>query len=139
MSTRTRAPYPQFDGLLERMERTIGKSLSKRVFKLQRDWDQYHLLFSMGYKLAVNESIGETQPRMQFGKEMRQPCELVFGCKPENKLLKIMLPNLGEEWAKNFQQVQSHIKIFNDRDVDTPKQTSFGFTIPRNAIVKVCP
>ncbi len=39
--TRTTALYPQSDGMVERLSRTLEAQFSKLVDERQRDWDEY--------------------------------------------------------------------------------------------------
>lgn len=80
--TRTTVLHPQFDRMVERINRTIGKYLSKAEPNHQRNWDQHISFFLMAYRSAVNESTGQALARILFGKEMKLACDLVFGCKP---------------------------------------------------------
>ena len=68
--------------MVERMNRTMEKYLSKMVSERQKDWDRCIPLFLMAYRSAVNESPGQTPANILFGREMRLSCDLKFGCRP---------------------------------------------------------
>jgi len=80
LKTRTTALHPQSDGMVERMNRTINNYLAKVVADHQRDWDQYLSLFLLAYRSSVHESTGETPNNVIFGRELRLPCDMLFGC-----------------------------------------------------------
>lgn len=109
--TRTTALHPQSDGMVERMNRTIGKYLSKVVSSHQRDWDQHLPFFLMAYRSAINESTGQTPARILFGRELRLPCDLVFRCKPGEDYVS----ELRRKMDDIHQEVRSHIQIASDR------------------------
>ena len=78
--TRTTALHPQSDGMVERMNRTINRYLSKVVSDHQRDWDRYLHLFLLAYRSSVHETTGQTPSSIVMGRELRLPCDLKFGC-----------------------------------------------------------
>ncbi|POS82547.1 hypothetical protein EPUL_004988, partial [Erysiphe pulchra] len=114
--TRTTALHPQSDGMVERMNRTVGKYLTKVVSDHQRDWDKYLHLFTMAYRSSVQESTGETPACIMFGREIRLPCDLEFGCKPGVEMA-------GEDYVSNLkgrlhyihEKVRQNLQIASDR------------------------
>lgn len=80
--TRTTAMRPQSDGMVERANRTIQNMLSAFVAEHQKDWDEYLPLLMMVYRSAVHESTGYSACKMNFGREINLPLDLVIG-KPE--------------------------------------------------------
>lgn len=114
--TRTTALHPQSDGMVERMNRTVGKYLTKVVSDHQRDWDKYLHLFTMAYRSSVQESTGETPACIMFGREMRLPCDLEFGCKPGVEIA-------GGDYVSNLkgrlhyihERVRQNLQIASDR------------------------
>ncbi|KAG5886025.1 hypothetical protein JTB14_023666 [Gonioctena quinquepunctata] len=95
--TRTTALHPQSDGMVERMNRTINRHLSKVVSDHQRDWDQYLHLFLMAYRSAVHESTGQTPASIIMGRELRLPCDLKFGIPPGTR-------HCGEDYVSKLRQ-----------------------------------
>lgn len=114
--TRTTALHPQSDGMVERMNRTVGKYLAKVVSDHQRDWDRYLHLFTMAYRSSVQESTGETPACIMFGREVRLPCDLEFGCKPGVEIA-------GEDYVSRLkgrlhyvhERVRRNLQIASDR------------------------
>ena len=57
----------------------MEEHLSKVVESHQKDWDQHLPLFLMAYRAAVHDTTGYTPARLVFGRELRLPCDLMFG------------------------------------------------------------
>lgn len=81
--TQTTPLHPQSDGMVERFNRTILNHLSLHVSKNQQDWDRKLPLFLLAYRSAVHETTGFTPSKMLFGRELRLPCDLLFGRPPD--------------------------------------------------------
>jgi transposase InsO family protein len=69
---------PQSDGMVERMNRTLGSMLKVYTNKLQDDWDQYLPLCSMAYNSSRHSSTQYTPNFLMFGREFRIPLEMVL-------------------------------------------------------------
>ncbi|GFX98093.1 retrovirus-related Pol polyprotein from transposon 412 [Trichonephila clavipes] len=81
--TKTTPLHPQSDGMVERFNRTILNNLSLMVSKNQQDWDQKVPLFLLAYRSAVHETTGYSPSQMLFGRDLRLPCDLLFGRPPD--------------------------------------------------------
>ncbi|KAG5899440.1 hypothetical protein JTB14_033631 [Gonioctena quinquepunctata] len=125
--TRTTALHPQSDGMVERMNRTINRHLSKVVSDHQRDWDQYLHLFLMAYRSAVHESTGQTPASIIMGRELRLPCDLKFGIPPgqdtagEDYVSKLRqrMDDIHERVRLNIQSASDKMKKTYDIKADT--------------------
>ncbi|KMQ82837.1 integrase core domain protein [Lasius niger] len=95
--TRTTPLHPQSDGMVERFNRTILNHLSLFVSQNQQDWDQKLQLFLLAYRSAVQESTGFTPSLMLFGRELRLPCDLLFGRPPDT-------PSSVEDYVDNLRE-----------------------------------
>ncbi|GFV25607.1 retrovirus-related Pol polyprotein from transposon 412 [Trichonephila clavipes] len=74
--------HPQSDGMVERFNRTILNNLTDGL-KNQQDWDQkVPLFFLLSYRSAVHETTGYSPSQMLFGRDLRLPCDLLFGRPP---------------------------------------------------------
>ncbi|GFW44473.1 retrovirus-related Pol polyprotein from transposon 412 [Trichonephila clavipes] len=93
--TKTTPLHPQSDGMVERFNRTILNNLSM-VSKNQQDWDQKVPLFLLAYRSAVHETTGYSPSQMLFGRDLRLPCDLLFGRPPDT-------PSSPEEYVQNLQ------------------------------------
>ncbi|GFT12586.1 nucleobindin-2 [Trichonephila clavipes] len=81
--TKTTPLHPQSDGMVERFNRTILNNLSLMVSKNQQDWDQKVPLFLLAYRSAVHKTTGYSPSQMLFGRNLRLPCDLLFGRPPD--------------------------------------------------------
>lgn len=75
--TRTTAYNPQFDGLVERLNRTIKDMLSKYLTVHQIDWDKYVDGLVLAYNTTPHETTGITPYRMVFGNEASIPLNIM--------------------------------------------------------------
>ncbi|GFS63194.1 hypothetical protein TNCV_1496361 [Trichonephila clavipes] len=94
--TKTTPLHPQSDGMVERFNRTILNNLSLMVSKNQQGWDQKVPLFLLAYRSAVHETTGYSPSQMLFGRDLRLPCDLLFGRPPYT-------PSSPEEYVQNLQ------------------------------------
>ncbi|GFW81996.1 retrovirus-related Pol polyprotein from transposon 412 [Trichonephila clavipes] len=94
--TKTTPLHPQSDGMVERFNRTILNNFSLMVSKNQQDWDQKVPLFLLAYRSAVHETTGYSPSQMLFGRDLRLPCDLLFGRPPDT-------PSSPEEYVQNLQ------------------------------------
>ncbi|GFY36525.1 retrovirus-related Pol polyprotein from transposon 412 [Trichonephila clavipes] len=94
--TKTTPLHPQSDGMVERFNRTTLNNLSLMVSKNQQDWDQKVPLFLLAYRSAVHETTGYSPSQMLFGRDLRLPCDLLFGRPPDT-------PSSPEEYVQNLQ------------------------------------
>ena len=117
--TRTTALHPQSDGMVERMNRTINRYLSKVVSNHQRDWDRHLHLFLMAYRSSVHETTGQTPANILFGRELRLPCDLIFGSKPGEDLAgEDYVTDLRRRMDDIHEQVRTNIQGASDRMKD---------------------
>ena len=77
-TTRTTALHPQSDGLVERVNRTLESQLSKFVNRNQKDWNHLLPFMMMALRSAVQESTRSTPAKLQLGRELRLPVDLLL-------------------------------------------------------------
>ena len=77
--TRTTPLHQQSNGMVERFNRTIEEHLSKVVAEYEKEWDQNLPLILLAYRSAVHDTRGQTPARIVFGRELRLPCDILFG------------------------------------------------------------
>ncbi|KAJ4437535.1 hypothetical protein ANN_17680 [Periplaneta americana] len=68
--------------MVERYIKTVEEHLRKVVSNHQRDWDARVPLFLFAYRASVHDTTGMTPANMVFGRELRLPCDLLFGTPP---------------------------------------------------------
>ena len=81
--TRTVAFHPQSDGLVERLNRTIGTMLAAFVNENQRTWDKDLQVLMMAYRSTPHESTKLTPNQMMLGREVSMPLDIQIGIAPE--------------------------------------------------------
>ncbi|PNF24989.1 hypothetical protein B7P43_G08361 [Cryptotermes secundus] len=77
--------HPQSDGMVERYVKTIEEHLRKVVSSHQRDWDERLPLFLLAYRASTHNTTGLTPAGLVFGRELRLPCDLLFGAPPDKE------------------------------------------------------
>jgi hypothetical protein len=65
--------------MVERYIKTIEEHLRKVVASHQRDWDERVPLFLLAYRASTHDTAGLTPAKLMFGRELRLPCDLLFG------------------------------------------------------------
>ena len=81
--TRTTAFWPQSDGLVERLNRTIGTMIAAYVTENQRTWDKDLQILMMAYRATPHESTKLSPNEMMLGKEVSMPLDIQLGLAPE--------------------------------------------------------
>lgn len=109
--TQTTPLHPQSDGMVERFNRTVLNHLSIFVSKNQKDWDQKLSLFLLAYRSAVHEATGYTPAQLLFGRDLRLPCDLLFGCPKD-------APSSPVEYLQNLQERLEAIHHFTREKID---------------------
>ena len=117
--TRTTALHPQSDGMVERMNRTINKYLSKVVSDHQRDWNKYLHLFLLAYRASVHETTDQSPAKIIFGHELRLPCDLNFSINPGEEIsgedyvsdLRYRIKDIHNRVRTNIQSASDQMKI----------------------------
>lgn len=115
--TRTTPLHPQSDGMVERFNRTMEQFLSKVVERHQTDWDKHLPLFLMAYRAAIHETTGQTPAKVVLGRELRLPCDLVFGSAgtSNEEGATSYVENLRESLLITHQLVRQRMNIASDR------------------------
>lgn len=114
--TRTTPLHPQSDGMVERFNQTMEKHLCKMVDEHQRDWDQHLPLFLMAYRAAIHDTTGQTPSRVVFGREIRLPCDLLFGT-PAREPLEVnnYVDEVRETLLNVHELVRDNIKMASEK------------------------
>ncbi|XP_063921486.1 uncharacterized protein LOC135136223 [Zophobas morio] len=79
---KTTSLHPQSDGMVERINRTMEKHLSKVTAEHQEDWDRHLLLFLLVYRSAVHDRTGQTAAG-SFQKGTSCTCDILYGSPSE--------------------------------------------------------
>jgi hypothetical protein len=71
--------------MVERYIKTVGELLRKVVASHQRNGDERLLLFLLAYRASTHDTTGLTPAGLVFGRELRLPCDLLFGAPPDKE------------------------------------------------------
>jgi transposase InsO family protein len=113
--TRTTPLYPQSDGMVERYINTVEEHLRKVVASHQRDWDERLTLFLLAYRASTDDTTGLTPARLVFGRELRLPCDLLFGAHPDKER---PTTDHAADLVDHLQDIHDyprHLKLASDR------------------------
>lgn len=80
--TRTTPYNPKSDGLVERFNRTLEDMISKYVQPNQKDWDEVLPLLMLAYRSSVHQTTGYSPAKLNLGRELKLPVDLVYGHYP---------------------------------------------------------
>ena len=81
--TRTTAFRPQSDGLVERLNKTLGTMIAAYVSENQKTWDKDLQLLLMAYRATPHESSKVTPNEMMLGRQVSMPLDVQLGLAPE--------------------------------------------------------
>jgi hypothetical protein len=62
---------------------TIEEHMRKFVASHQIDWNEKLTLFLLAYWASIHDTTGLTTVSLVFGRELRLPCDLLFGVPPD--------------------------------------------------------
>jgi len=77
--TRTTPYHPQYDGLVERLNRTLLSMLATTTRDHPFDWEDQIRKVCMTYNTSIHSSTGYTPFYLMFGRQSRLPIDLVYG------------------------------------------------------------
>ncbi|XP_033607654.1 uncharacterized protein LOC117282386 [Cryptotermes secundus] len=113
---RQRFYWLQSDGTVERYVKTIEEHLRKIVASHQRDWDERLPLFLLAYRASIHDTTGLTPASLVFGRELRLPCDLLFGVPPGKELpVTDYAADLVEHLHDIHDYARKHLKLASDR------------------------
>ena len=123
------SPYhPECDGMVERFNGTLVKTLSMYVSDHQKDWDVHINAALFAYRTSVNSSRGESPYFLLFGREPRLPPDITFYTPKEvphtvieyRNLLATRIKLAHELARSNLQKAQLQNKLYYDRNAKEP-------------------
>ena len=95
--TRTSPYHPQYDGMVERFNRTLLNMLAAHCEDHPWDWEQHVHEVCMAYNTSVHSSTGYTPFYLMFGRQARLPVDVMFGTSPSD-------PQSPSEYAVTLQK-----------------------------------
>ena len=118
--THTTSFHPQSDGLVERLNRTVGTMIAAYVNENQRTWDKDLQVLMMAYRATPHESTRLTPNEMMLGRDISMPLDVLIGLAPEMETkdeteyvedLRIRLENAYATARENLGESESAITI----------------------------
>jgi transposase InsO family protein len=82
--TKTSGYRPQANGMVEHFNATLQKVLSTTSEQCHFDWDVMIPLALMAYRSSPHSSTGQTPNFMMFGREIKEPIDIVTGPEPSD-------------------------------------------------------
>jgi hypothetical protein len=97
--------------MVERYVKTIEEHLRKVVSTHQKDWDERLPIFLLAYRASTHDTTGMTPANMVFGRELRLPCDLLFGAPPQtrNSQQRTMSPTYLRTKIKLYIKIEYYI------------------------------
>ena len=93
----------------------MEEHLWKMVGECQKDWDRHLPLFLLAYRSAVHDTTGQTLVRIVFGRELRLPCDILFGSPSEEpKEVIDYVDDLKEKLLSVQETVRHRIRVASD-------------------------
>ena len=119
----TSVEFPQADGLVERMNRTLKVSLASYVEENPSKWDEYLPFVTFAYNTAKQASTGYSPFELLFGRRpaIPMPDEMTIPTKTYEtetwvQYLNSHLPILQGQALKNMKQAQARQKKYYDKN-----------------------
>ena len=83
--TRTSACYPEGNGQVENLHKTLRSMLKARLEDSAATWDEHLDLYMMAYCSSVHSSTGHNPFELMFGREMRIRLDVMVGGAEDNE------------------------------------------------------
>jgi transposase InsO family protein len=119
--TRTSPYYPQADGLVERLFRTIKPLISATVKARSASWCEVIPFVEMGLRCSVQATTGMSPFEILFGKKMRLPtCWETPQMEANNSIrnTSTYIQELQEKLKEIHQRISQHMKVSIQRQAD---------------------
>ena len=83
--TRTTVYHPQSNGMVERLNRTLGKMMVAFAAEQPRTWDEQLSLLTMASRATPHESTRYSPNHLMFGREIMLPIDVMLGTTPDRR------------------------------------------------------
>jgi hypothetical protein len=102
--------------MVERYMKTVEEHLRKFVASHQSDWDEKLPFSLLAYRALTHDTTGLAPARLVFGRELRLPCDLLFG-EPADKERPTtdQAADLVDHLHDIHNYARQHLKLASDR------------------------
>jgi transposase InsO family protein len=83
--THTMPFRPQSNGIVERMNKTIGSLITAFISENQWTWDKDLSILMMAYRATPHETSGFTPTELMLGRQISMPIDIQVGLPPESE------------------------------------------------------
>ena len=115
----TSAYHPQWNGQVERFNRTLEAMLSKVVKENQRDWDTLIPPLLFAYRTAIHEATHYSLFQINFGRSPVLPIDVILG-RPIDSTSVLQMPqyveNVHSKLNKAFRDVRHQTTLAHQRN-----------------------
>lgn len=115
--THTVAFHPQSNGVVERMNKTIGSLICAFVTENQKTWDKNLAVLLMAYRATPHETSGLTPNELMLGRELSMPIDIQVGLPPESEPQEesLYLANLRDRLEDAYAIARENLKLGAER------------------------
>jgi len=124
----TTAAHPQANGLVERMNQTILKSLRRTLKSRKEEWPNFLHLILMDYRITPQDTTGYSPSHLLFGRRIRVPIETDYEARDLedqdwDKAIKKRITQLEQieqnqvKAAENIKAKQAKMKARHDKGI----------------------
>ncbi|XP_041449644.1 uncharacterized protein LOC121404376 [Drosophila obscura] len=105
--------------MVDRFNRTLLIYLAKFVDDHQRNWDERLPWALWAYRAAVHEATGFSPAKLTFRREVRLPCELLYGRPtPDTESYPAFVGKLQSHLRETHHAAREHLKAAADQQKD---------------------
>ena len=83
--THTMPFRPQSNGIVERMNKTIGSLISAFISENQKTWDKDLAILMMAYRATPHETSGLSPTELMLGRQISMPIDVQVGLPPDTE------------------------------------------------------
>ena len=115
--THTMPFRPQSNGIVERMNKTIGSLISAFISENQKTWDKDLSILMMAYRSTPHETSGLTPTELMLGRQISMPIDIQVGLPPESEPQEEIqyLVNLRDRLEDAYAIARENLKVGAER------------------------
>jgi hypothetical protein len=115
--THTMPFRPQSNGIVERMNKTIGSLITAFISENQKTWDKDLAILMMAYRATPHETTGFTPTELMLGRQISMPIDVQGGLPPGSEPLEEQqyIADLRERMEEAFAIARENLKAGAER------------------------